>query len=62
MAPGWTSYKHYLNYNTFNVDSQALENENVLTVEVGEGWYAGELGFRGGTRFLYGGTELTLLC
>lgn len=62
MAPGWTSYTHRLNYRVFDVGPQLLKNGNVLSVEVGEGWYAGKLGFRGGTRFLYGGTELAVLC
>ena len=62
MAPGWTSYTHRLNYRVFDVGPQLLENGNVLSVEVGEGWYAGKLGFRGGTSFLYGGTELAVLC
>ncbi|KAI1617984.1 bacterial alpha-L-rhamnosidase-domain-containing protein [Exophiala viscosa] len=38
MSPGWTSYKHRLNYQIF---------------DVGAGWYAGRLGFFG-KRCLYG--------
>ncbi|KAI1448608.1 bacterial alpha-L-rhamnosidase-domain-containing protein [Annulohypoxylon stygium] len=55
MAPGWTSYKHRLNYRVHDVTSFINPNEkNVIAIEVAEGWYAGTLGFRGGTRFLYG--------
>ncbi|GAB1192192.1 hypothetical protein APSETT444_001377 [Aspergillus pseudonomiae] len=61
MAPGWTSYRHRLNYQVFDV--AALLNRsgpNVIAVEVGEGWYATRLGFRGGRRKLYG-DKLALL-
>ncbi|XXH05680.1 hypothetical protein Hte_012115 [Hypoxylon texense] len=55
MAPGWTSYKHRLNYHVHDVTALLRPNEqNVIAIEVAEGWYAGTLGFRGGTRFLYG--------
>ncbi|KAI0882215.1 bacterial alpha-L-rhamnosidase-domain-containing protein [Annulohypoxylon maeteangense] len=55
MAPGWTSYKHRLNYRVHDVTSLLNPKEkNVISIEVAEGWYAGTLGFRGGTRFLYG--------
>ncbi|KAF4444269.1 hypothetical protein F53441_11177 [Fusarium austroafricanum] len=64
MAPGWTSYKHRLTYSTLDVTSLLnLESggRNMIAAEVGEGWYAGTLGFRGGTRFNYGGNEVALL-
>ncbi|KAI1459487.1 bacterial alpha-L-rhamnosidase-domain-containing protein [Annulohypoxylon moriforme] len=55
MAPGWTSYKHRLNYRVHDVTLLLNPNEkNVVSIEVAEGWYAGTLGFRGGTGFLYG--------
>lgn len=53
MAPGWTSYNHRLNYQVFDV-TPSLKESNALSVEVGEGWYAGRLGFHGGKRFIYG--------
>ncbi|CAK7244657.1 MAG: hypothetical protein STHCBS139747_006201 [Sporothrix thermara] len=57
MAPGWTSYKHRLNYQVYDVASLLRPGlSNVLAVEVAEGWYAGRLGFRGGRRFIYGDT------
>lgn len=45
MAPGWTSYKHRLPYQSFDVGS-CLETGkvNVIGVEGAEGWYAGRLG------------------
>ncbi|OBT72099.1 hypothetical protein VF21_09173 [Pseudogymnoascus sp. 05NY08] len=54
LAPGWTSYLHRLNYQIFDVTAQILTGENVLAVEVAEGWYAGRLGWGGGKRFIYG--------
>ncbi|KAL1895877.1 hypothetical protein Sste5346_004974 [Sporothrix stenoceras] len=54
MAPGWTSYNHRLNYETFDVTSLLKDGDNVLAVEVAEGWYAGRLAFHGGLRCIYG--------
>lgn len=55
MAPGWTSYKHRLNYRVFDISSFLNpKGKNAIGVEIGEGWYAGRLGFRRGKRFFYG--------
>jgi alpha-L-rhamnosidase len=54
LAPGWTSYHHRLNYQTFDVTTQPWTAENVLAIEVAEGWYAGRLRWEGGKRFHYG--------
>ncbi|KAF4983463.1 hypothetical protein FZEAL_1192 [Fusarium zealandicum] len=55
MAPGWTSYKHRLAYRIHDVTSLLIPGEeNVICIEVAEGWYAGRLGFKGGVRFRYG--------
>lgn len=54
LAPGWTSYNHRLNYQTHNVTNLLRPGSNTLVVEVGEGWYAGRLGFMGGVRSIYG--------
>ncbi|CAL3970024.1 unnamed protein product [Diplocarpon coronariae] len=56
LAPGWTSYKYHLNYQTFDVTSLLHEGDNVIGAEVGEGWYAGRIGYLGGQRFIYGDT------
>ncbi|KAJ5630397.1 uncharacterized protein N7484_010497 [Penicillium longicatenatum] len=61
MAPGWTSYHHRLNYEVFDVASLLRVNEdNVIAVELAEGWYATRLGFLGGQRFIYG-DEMALI-
>lgn len=55
LAPGWTSYQHQLSYQTFDVTQHLKNNStNVLGVHVGEGWYAGRLGFFGGRRNIWG--------
>ncbi|KAF9875293.1 alpha-rhamnosidase [Colletotrichum karsti] len=55
MAPGWTSYRHRLVYRILDVKNLLLPGQkNTICVEVGEGWYAGRLGFKGGIRFRYG--------
>jgi alpha-L-rhamnosidase len=54
LAPGWTSYKHQLNYQTFDVTDFLKSGENVIGVEVGEGWFSTRLGWGGGRRNIYG--------
>lgn len=61
LAPGWTSYKHRLNYCIYDVTSLLSVGTNVLCVEAAEGWYAGRLGFKGGKRFCYDGQEIAIL-
>jgi len=53
LSPGWQSYKHHLNYQTYDVSSLLQQGQNVLGIYVGEGWYAGRLG-RPGLRNLWG--------
>jgi alpha-L-rhamnosidase len=44
LAPGWQSYSHHLNYQTYDVTSLIIPDEvNVLGAYVAEGWYAGRL-------------------
>lgn len=42
MAPGWTSYKKRLQYQTYDV-TKLLKNKCELTVLVGKGWYRSRL-------------------
>lgn len=42
FAPGWTSYQNRVEYQTYDVTS-LLENNNLLEVTVGNGWYKGYL-------------------
>jgi len=55
LAPGWTSYNHRLLYSTFDVTSSLVSGQsNIFGVEVGEGWFAGRIGFGKKKRCLYG--------
>ncbi len=55
LAPGWTSYKHRLRYQTFDVTSLVVAGAaNVIGATVAEGWYSGHLGFHGGRRRIWG--------
>jgi alpha-L-rhamnosidase len=54
MAPGWTSYRHRLLYQTFDVTASLVSGKsNTFGIEVGEGWFAGRIGFEG-KRCFYG--------
>nr|AAR96046.1 alpha-L-rhamnosidase A [Thermomicrobia bacterium PRI-1686] len=54
LSPGWTSYRHRLLYETFDVTGLLREGDNCLGAILGDGWYRGRLGFGGGRRNLYG--------
>lgn len=43
--PGWTDYRKRIMYNTFDVTDALQQGTNGVGVEIGEGWYAGPLGF-----------------
>ncbi|SPO06194.1 related to alfa-L-rhamnosidase [Cephalotrichum gorgonifer] len=47
LAPGWQSYQHRLQYSTFAVTDLLRAGENVIGVQIGEGWYAGRIGPKG---------------
>jgi len=54
MAPGWTSYRHRLRYQTFDVTELLHEDRNALGAMLGDGWFRGRLGFGGGRHNIYG--------
>ena len=54
LAPGWQSYRHHLNFQTFDVSDLLQAGENGFSSYVGSGWYSGRLGWRGGYRNIYG--------
>lgn len=56
FGPGWTSYAHRLAYQTFDVTELLQPGLNVLSAEVGEGWFCGRLGFSGGKSNIWGDT------
>ena len=54
LAPGWTSYNHRLRYQTFDVTDLLKDGRNAIGAILGDGWYRGRLGVRGGRRNIYG--------
>ncbi|HEX8726161.1 MAG TPA: family 78 glycoside hydrolase catalytic domain, partial [Gemmatimonadaceae bacterium] len=59
-APGWTSYSHRLQYQTYDVTAMLLAGANAVGAMLGDGWYRGYLGFDHG-RNLYGEHRALLL-
>lgn len=47
LTPGWTSYEHRLQYQTYDVTNLVSQGDNVLGAMLGEGWYRGFIGHRG---------------
>jgi len=43
LTPGWTSYAHRLQYQTYDVTDRLKEGENALGVYLAEGWFAGTI-------------------
>ena len=55
LAPGWQNYTHCLEYQTYDVTAFLQNGNNVVGAHLGEGWYAGRLGFSaGGQRNIWG--------
>lgn len=42
LAPGWTVYKKRIQYQEYDITNM-LEKDNVFTVTLGDGWYAGRI-------------------
>ena len=59
LAPGITDYRKRIQYQTYDVTDLLHEGENVLTVQLADGWYRGSCG-AWGIRNQYG-TETKLL-
>lgn len=55
LAPGWQSYNHRLVYDTYDVTNLIQKGQNAIGIHVGEGWYAGRIGFDT-TRNIWGDT------
>ncbi len=60
LAPGWTVYDRRLVYSTYDVTAALSEGDNTIGAWLGDGWYRGRLGFRGGYPNLYG-SDLSLI-
>lgn len=54
LSPGWTVYRERLRYYTYDVTGLLTEGANALGAWLGDGWYRGRLGWRGGYRNVFG--------
>ncbi|WP_211746894.1 alpha-L-rhamnosidase [Paenibacillus sp. Marseille-Q4541] len=53
LTPGWTSYHHRLQYQTYDITKELKQGNNAIGMMLADGWYKGELGW-GGHKNLYG--------
>jgi alpha-L-rhamnosidase len=60
FTPGWTSYRHRLQYQTYDVTGHLRPGENAVGAMLGDGWYRGTLVSKA-RRNVYG-DHLALLC
>ncbi len=60
FAPGWTDYSRRIQYQTYDVTNMLAEGPNALGAILGDGWYAGAVGFFA-KRHHYGAYPLGLL-
>lgn len=54
LSPGWTVYRERLRYYTYDVTDLLRDGENAIGAWLGDGWYRGRLGWRGGHRNVFG--------
>lgn len=47
LTPGWTTYEHRLQYQTYDVTALVRNGDNALGALLGDGWYRGYMGFEG---------------
>ncbi|MCO6003831.1 glycoside hydrolase family 78 protein [Actinoallomurus purpureus] len=45
LAPGWTDYRHRVQYQTYDVTGLITPGENVLAATIADGWWSGYVGF-----------------
>lgn len=45
LTPGWTSYQHRHQYQTYDVTEYLREGSNALGIQLADGWYTGRLGW-----------------
>jgi len=62
LAPGWTEYRRRIEYAAHDVTGLLRPGENALGAILGDGWYAGYVGFDPKHRGAHYGTAPELLC
>jgi alpha-L-rhamnosidase len=61
LVPGWTDYRKRIQYQTYDVTGLLQTGENVLGGILGDGWYAGFVGFDPKRRGAHYGVHTQLL-
>jgi alpha-L-rhamnosidase len=62
LAPGWTDYRRRIEYAAHDVTRLVREGENALGAILGDGWYAGYVGFDPKRRGAHYGSRPELVC
>ncbi|WP_053227428.1 family 78 glycoside hydrolase catalytic domain [Solirubrobacter soli] len=62
LAPGWTDYRKRIEYATYDVTGLVRPGSNALEAVLGDGWYAGFVGFDARRPGNHYGAEPELLC
>ena len=62
LAPGWTDYRRRIEYAVHDVTALLREGPNALGAILGDGWYAGYVGFDPKHRAMHYGRAPELLC
>jgi alpha-L-rhamnosidase len=58
LAPGWTDYRQRVPYQTYDVSDLITSGDNTIGAVLGDGWYAGHIGWVGPFRY---GTQRSFL-
>jgi alpha-L-rhamnosidase len=46
LTPGWTSYNKRIQYQTYDVTNMLTQKENIISAQLGSGWFRTYLGWR----------------
>ncbi len=61
LTPGWTDYRHRVQYQVYDVTEAVRAGENVIGAVVGDGWWSGFVGFDARHHAQHYGTEPELI-
>lgn len=61
LAPGWTSYHHRHQYQTYDVTRYLHAGGNGIGIQAADGWYSGRISWEKGFRSAYGEHRAVLL-
>ncbi|GGM62121.1 alpha-L-rhamnosidase [Microbacterium saperdae] len=62
LAPGWTRYESRIEYQAYDVTDALRDGENVLAVQVADGWWSGYLGYNARSQADQYGHRPELIC